>query len=209
MLMLYKNIKERRLALGLSQLELAESTGYTSKTSISKIESGAIDLPQSKIKVFADALKVSPGELLGEQEISLERDAPPGFLPLPETVRVPLVGRIACGEPILAEENIEEYLDVPVGKRVDFCLECHGDSMIDIGLQDGDIAYIRKQPNVENGQIAAVRIGEEATLKRVYWDVDTLTLMPANSAYAPRVFTKEQINNVCIEGKMVGFTHWV
>lgn len=165
------------------------------------------------IKSVAQAMCVDFNDLIarldGNQEISLESPIPPGFMPPPPTVKRPLVGRIACGQPILAEENIEDYLDVPAEKHIDFCLECVGDSMIEAGIQDGDIAYIRKQPTVENGQIAAVRIGDEATLKRVYRTPETLTLMPANGSYAPLVFTREEINTVCIEGKMVGFTHWL
>lgn len=81
--------------------------------------------------------------------------------------------------------------------------------MVDAGIHDGDAVYIRIQPEVENGQIAAVRIGEEATLKRVYYSGSTLTLMPANPAYAPMVYTGQQLEDVHIEGKAVGWTHWV
>ena len=123
-------------------------------------------------------------------------------------VKVPLVGEIACGVPILAEQNIERYVDMPEGCRADFALLCHGDSMINVGIQDGDIVYIRQQPTVENGQIAAVLIDNEATLKHVYLSGNTLVLQPANINYAPMTFSGEALNDVRIEGLVVGFTHW-
>lgn len=133
---------------------------------------------------------------------------PPGFEPLPKMVKRPLIGNIACGDPITAEQNIEDYIDVPEDVRCDFCLRCKGESMIGAGIHDNDVVYIRIQPEVENGEIAAVRVGEEATLKRVYYNGTTLTLMPDNAAFAPMVYTGSQLDDVHIEGKAVGFTHW-
>ena len=123
--------------------------------------------------------------------------------------KIPLIGSIACGEPITAEQNIEKMVDVPENIRCDFSLTCHGDSMVDAGIHDKDVVYIRIQPEVENGEIAAVRIDGEATLKRVYYNPGTLTLMPANPAYAPMIYTGSQLEEVHIEGKAVGWTHWV
>lgn len=80
--------------------------------------------------------------------------------------------------------------------------------MIDAGISDGDVVYIRKQPDVENGQIAAVRIGNEATLKRVYKYPDKLILQPANTAYPPLSYTGAELEDVQIEGKAVGWLHW-
>ena len=128
---------------------------------------------------------------------------------MPKMKKIPLIGSIACGEPITAEQNIEKMVDVPENIRCDFSLTCHGDSMVDAGIHDKDVVYIRIQPEVENGEIAAVRIDGEATLKRVYYNPGTLTLMPANPAYAPMVYTGSQLEEVHIEGKAVGWTHWV
>ena len=133
---------------------------------------------------------------------------PPGFEPLPKMRKVPVIGEIACGEPITAEQNIEGYVDAPMDVHADFVLICKGDSMIDAGIRNGDAVFIRIQETVENGEIAAVRIDDEATLKRVYWDGDTLVLMPANNAYAPKSFRGEEINDVHIEGKAIGYMHW-
>ena len=95
---------------------------------------------------------------------------------------VPRVGEIACGEPILAEQNIETYDCVPKLWRADFTLACHGDSM-EPCIKDGDVVAVRRTPNVENGEIAAVRIDDEATLKHVYRYPDRLVLQPADRAH--------------------------
>lgn len=208
---LYDRIKSRRTELGLTVEELAHKMGYKDKSSISKIENGKADIPQSKIAAFADALETTPAYLMGweEQPQPKKPTIPPGFEPMPKMKKIPLIGSIACGEPITAEQNIEKMVDVPEYIRCDFSLTCHGDSMVDAGIHDKDVVYIRIQPEVENGEIAAVRIDGEATLKRVYYNPGTLTLMPANPAYAPMVYTGSQLEEVHIEGKAVGWTHWV
>lgn len=208
---LYDRIKSRRTELGLTVEELAHKMGYKDKSSISKIENGKADIPQSKIAAFADALQTTPAYLMGweEQPEPKKPTIPPGFEPMPKMKKIPLIGAIACGEPITAEQNIEKMVDVPENIRCDFSLTCHGDSMVDAGIHDKDVVYIRIQPEVENGEIAAVRINGEATLKRVYYNPGTLTLMPANPAYAPMIYTGPQLEEVHIEGKAVGWTHWV
>ena len=208
---LYDRIKSRRIELGLTVEELAHKMGYKDKSSISKIENGKADIPQSKIAAFADALETTTAYLMGweEKPQPAPRPIPKGFEPMPKMKKVPLIGSIACGDPITAEQNIEKMVDVPENIRCDFSLTCHGDSMEGAGIHDRDLVYIRIQPEVENGEIAAVRIGEEATLKRVYYQNGTLTLMPANAAYAPMVYTGPELNDVQIEGKAVGWTHWV
>ena len=208
---LYDRIKSRRTELGLTVEELAHKMGYKDKSSISKIENGKADIPQSKIAAFADALQTTPAYLMGweEQPEPKKPTIPPGFEPMPKMKKIPLIGAIACGEPITAEQNIEKMVDVPENIRCDFSLTCHGDSMVDAGIHDKDVVYIRIQPEVENGEIAAVRMDGEATLKRVYYNPGTLTLMPANPAYAPMIYTGPQLEEVHIEGKAVGWTHWV
>lgn len=203
---IYEKIKQRRIELGLTVEELANKMGYKDKSSISKIENGKADIPTSKVIAFAKALETTTAYLLGVEDNS--SSVPPGYEPLPRTVKRPLVGTIACGEPITAEQNIEDYVDVPETVRCDFCLRCKGDSMIDAHIEDGDIVYIRIQPEVEDGEIAAVRIGDEATLKRVFYDGQSITLMPCNSTYRPKTYSGEELNDIHIEGKAVGFTHW-
>ena len=203
---IYEKIKQRRMELGLTVEELANKMGYKDKSSISKIENGKADIPTSKVCSFARPLKTTTAYPLVVENTS--PSIPPGYEPLPHTVKRPLVGTIACGEPITAEQNIEDYVDVPETVRCDFCLRCKGDSMIDAHIEDGDIVYIRIQPEVEDGEIAAVRIGDEATLKRVFYDGQSITLMPCNSTYRPKTYSGEELNDIHIEGKAVGFTHW-
>lgn len=203
----------------MTQAELS-SRSKISKSSISHYLKGDWEGKQDAVYSIAQVLNVSEAWLMGydvpmdaehatPSQPAQKATIPPGFEPMPEMDMVPLVGRIACGTPILAEQNIDGHVDAPEDIRCDFALRCKGDSMIGAGIHDGDAVYIHIQPEVENGEIAAVRIGEEATLKRVYYDGTTLTLMPANAAYAPMVYTGPELNNVQIEGKAVGWTHWV
>lgn len=200
-------LKEIRLERDMSQEDFATLLG-TTKQVISRYENSQRTPKITVAKEYADILKISLSRLLGENVSDTRTGIPIGFQPCPPTVKRPLVGRIACGEPITAEQNIEDMLDVPIGKGIDFCLTCAGESMIDAGIEDGDIVYIHQQSSVENGEIAAVRIGDEATLKRVYIEKDSVTLMPANPKYAPKTFHKEEMNDVQIEGLAVGFAHW-
>lgn len=195
-----ENIRAARERLNMTQDELAKKLGYKSRSSINKIESGENDIPQSKVIDFAKALDVTVMDLLGPTAADA---VPPGFLPLPETESLPVVGQVACGTPILAEQNITEYVDVPKAAHANFVLKCKGDSMAP-RIQDGDLVYVRKQPMVENGELAAVRIGEEATLKRVYLSPGQMILQAENPAYAPMVYTGPQLEDVAIEGKIVG-----
>ena len=125
---------------------------------------------------------------------------------MPEMGRIPLIGSIACGAPILAEEHIEDYIDIPKHIHADFALTCKGDSMINARIFDGDIVYIRQQDTVDNGQIAAVLIDGEATLKRVRLFDDHISLEPENPQYRPLVYWGEEMNTVRILGKAVAFT---
>lgn len=146
--------------------------------------------------------KLTVKKILNRKQFS---DAP-NILPMPETRRIPLVGTIACGEPILATENIEEYISIPKDLAGDFALRCKGDSMINARIFDGDLVYIRQQDTVENGEIAAVLIDNEATLKRVKLFDDHIVLEPENPMYKPLSYWNEEMNSVRILGKAVAFT---
>ena len=194
-------LADRRKLLGYTQKEIAAAIGVSEGT-VSRWESGEIaNMRRDRIAAYAKILQTTPEFIMtgdtGESTI------PPGFDPLPQLENVPRVGRIACGDPILAEENIETYDSVPSSWHATFTLLCVGDSMAP-RIQDGDLVAIRKQPEVENGQIAAVRIENEATLKRVYLYPDRMVLQPENQAYAPIVLVGEEMNTVSIEGKAVG-----
>ena len=194
-------LRLRRKELGLSQEELAQRMGYRSKSSITKLEKGVNDLPQAKLEELAAALETTPAYLLG---LDAPCTCPPGFEPLPAMVQVPLIGSIACGTPITAEQNIECYIGVPAAWHADFALTCHGDSMSPT-ICNGDIVCIRCQPEVEQGEIAAVRVGEEATLKHFHRQGDAVMLLADNAAVCPPMFyAGEQLSELHIEGKAVG-----
>lgn len=204
-----ENIKKIRLEHGLSQAELGKIAGVSDKA-VSTWELGTKIPRMGAVEKMANYFGVPKSAIVDDvPAATASRPIPPGFEPMPKMKKVPLIGAIACGEPITAEQNIEKMVDVPENIRCDFSLTCHGDSMVDAGIHDKDVVYIRIQPEVENGEIAAVRIDGEATLKRVYYNPGTLTLMPANPAYAPMVYTGPQLEEVHIEGKAVGWTHWV
>lgn len=202
-------IKKLRIEKGLSQEELGARVGVQ-RAAINKYEKGlVVNLKRPVIEKLAYSLGVSPTVIMGfSEEGNKSESALADNLEPIELDRVPLVGRIACGQPILAEEHVEDYVDMPRHINADFALECHGDSMTGAGIQDGDIVYIRKQPTVENGQIAAVVIdGDEATLKRFYQDANKVILSAENPAYAPFIYVDDEINMIRIVGRAVGFTH--
>lgn len=214
-------IKNYRREHGCSMEQFAKMTGL-SKAYISILErnvnpvNGKPVIPSLEtIKAVAQAINMDFNEVIavldGNQPVSLkkeENDVPPGFEPMPKMKKVPLIGAIACGDPITAIENRDGEIDAPEDMNCDFALRCKGNSMIGAGIHDGDAVYIHIQPEVENGEIAAVRIGDEATLKRVYLHTDYIELRPENAAYESIIRRREEMNDVHIEGKAVGYTHW-
>lgn len=203
-------IRQVRQEQDVTQQELADYIGV-SKQAVYKYENNIVtNIPTDKVDAIAKRLKVSPAYLMGweEQPEPKKPTIPPGFEPMPKMKKIPLIGSIACGEPITAIQNREGEIDAPENMQCDFALRCKGDSMIGAGIHDGDAVYIRIQPEVENGQIAAVRIGDEATLKRVYLHKDYIELRPENPDYGSIIRRREEMNDVHIEGRAVGYTHW-
>ena len=198
-------LKNRRTELGLTQLDVANAVGVSEAT-VSRWESGDIaNMKRSRIASLASVLKMSPSIIMGWNE-EHEAHMPSNVIPMPAMRKVPLVGSIACGTPILAEENLDGTVEAPDHVRADFALRCKGDSMINARIFDGDIVYIRQQESVEHGEIAAVLIGDEATLKRVYIYDDCISLEAENPQYKPMVYRGEEMNNIRILGKAVAFT---
>lgn len=200
-----ENIKRLREEYKLSQAELGRIAGVSDKA-VSTWENGLKIPRMGAIQKIADHFGITKSDIIEDTGVGGQSALyviPPGYEPLPDMSRVPRVGRIACGQPILAEENIEDYDSIPSSWRADFTLICVGDSMSP-RILDGDMVAIHKQPCVENGQIAVVRIENEATLKRVYLYPDRMVLQPENQAYAPIVLVGEEMNTVSIEGKAVG-----
>lgn len=200
-----ERMKQRRKEIGLSAEKVAERLGVSPAT-IYRYEKG--DIEKVPVDIFAELAKIlqtTPAYLMGweEQPEPKKPPIPPGFEPMPEIDWVPLVGRIACGTPITAEENVEQMVCVPSRWHSTFTLTCKGDSM-EPRIHDGDLVAIRSQPEVENGEIAAVRIGEEATLKHVYLHENFIELRPENPAFSSIILSREDMNAVVIEGKAVG-----
>lgn len=178
---IYENIKKLREKLGWSQEELAERVGYTDRSSIAKIEAGKVDLQQSKIAAFAAALSVSPAQLMG-----IDNTFPSNITPLPKMREWPVLGATACGTP-LHREMLDETVLAPDDIKADVVFRCIGDSMINARIFDGDAVFIRLQPEVENGQIAVVRIEDEYTLKRVYVWEDYVELRAENPKFSATI----------------------
>ena len=172
----------------LNQTELGKMTGIT-PSSISDYLNERYKPKQDKIDAIAKALQVDPAYLMG-YEVD-ERGSAKNILPLPKTL-IPLIGTIAAGEPVLAVENIEEYIDLAECTNADFCLRVTGDSMIGVGIRHGDVVFIRQQPEVEDGEIAAVLIDDEATLKKVYKFGEVVQLRAENPKYEPIVLNGDR-----------------
>jgi len=191
-----ERLRKRRMELGLTLEEVAEAVGV-SKSTVLKWETGTIeDMRVNKAAALAQVLNVSPLWVIG---ITDSRSGPP------RTKRVPILGSIAAGEPILATEEYGEYVELSEDVPVDFCLRVKGDSMIDARIQDGDLVFVRRQPTVENGQIAVVLIDDEATLKRFYRTPNGVILKPENSKYEPLFFTHQDFKQVQVLGRAVFF----
>ena len=203
--MIGKRLHELRLERGLTLLEVANALG-TSKQTISRYEKEIItNIPKEKIEQLAAVLSITPAELMGwESEALYERY---DNLSRIGGKSLPILGEIACGKPIFAEEEHESYICVGESVSADFCLRAKGDSMIGARIFDSDIVFIQKTDTVENGEIAAVIVGDEATLKRVYYypEKEKLILSPENPRYEPLVFMGSELQEIQILGRAVAF----
>lgn len=194
----------------MTQKELADVLGISEST-VGMYERGHREPAFEMLETIADYFNVDMDFLTGRSDTERVYSFNPSpasgnILSIPRMDSVPLIGTIACGTPILATENIEGNVSKPEHVTADFALRCKGDSMVGARILDGDIVYIRQQSTVENGEIAAVMIGEEATLKRVYRYPDKIVLSPANPEHEPFVYTGEERESICILGKAVAFT---
>lgn len=190
-----KRINLKREELNLTLKQLANLVGVDSST-ISRYEKGKIDkIKMPVIESIANALKTNPAWLV------LKSENPEPNIPIKDDIkRVPLLGTIAAGTPILAEENIEDYFYIDSRMKADFALKVKGDSMLGAGIFPGDIVFIRKQDHLENGEIGAVLIEDSATLKKFYKEGNTVILQAENDNYKPIILTNGYIR---ILGKLV------
>ena len=201
-------IKERREQLGITAETLGKRIGKA-KTTIYRYESGFIEsVPATVLDQIAKVLMTSPAYLMGweDREPAEKEYTFTNILPITKQM-IPLLGRVACGEPIFASEDRESYVEAGTSVKADFCLQCQGDSMSGARILDGDIVFCQRQDMVENGQIAAVIIGEAATLKRVFYypEKGKLVLQAENPKYEPLVYVGDELNEIRIIGKAVAF----
>lgn len=189
-----RRIAQLRRERGYNQEELAEMA-LINRTTLARYETGMVEPGAIALSRIADALNVTTDELLCRTE-----KLPPFISIVRNTV--PVVGEIACGTPITAEQNIEGYADLPDGVNADFALKCKGDSMLPT-FQEGDLVLIRMQPEVNDGQIAAVGIDGEATLKHFYRQPGGVLLVSDNPKFAPLFFPAE--SEPVVYGLAVGF----
>ncbi|MBO5059969.1 MAG: helix-turn-helix domain-containing protein [Clostridia bacterium] len=205
-------LKQLRESEGLSQEQLASKIGV-SKSTIGMYEQGKrMPQPNTVLKDIASYFNVTIDYLMGytpqEDTISEEDRLRLGIRRI--TMKsYPMIGKISCGNPILCDKQYETYVEVTEDIDADFCLTAQGDSMINARIFDGDVVFIREQPMVENGEIAAVIVNdEEITLKRFYYDRDEqrVTLQPENPTYRAMVFTGEELAHIRVLGKAVAFT---
>lgn len=206
-------IKKYRADNGMSMEQFAQRSGL-SKAYVSILErnrnpvNGKPVVPSLEtIKAVAQATGQDFNDIIAmldvNQPVQVSPSIPAGFQPLPKRDRIPRVGQIACGTPILAEENVEAYDEVPSDWHADFTLLCQGDSM-EPKIKDGDVVAIHSQPMVENGEVAAVLIDGEATLKRVFLFDDHIELRAENPTFPTILRIGEDMNTITIEGKAVG-----
>lgn len=188
-------LKTSREQNDLTIKDVAKRIGLSTST-ISRYENGIVEnVSLPTMQMLADLYKVNVLWLLGKSEDKHEKT-----INKQSTISVPLVGTIAAGTPILAEENIERYFNIDSSIKADFCLRIKGDSMINEGIHNNDIVFIHQQPILENGEIGAVIIDGEATLKRFYKTDTGIVLQPANEKYAPIIV--DENSSLIIAGKL-------
>ena len=211
--------------------KLREQSGYTlkeisvklgvSEAMVSRHESSTKNIPYDIIEEYARIYGCTPSYIMGWDNADASagdgcfanlKETPNNIVPI-STVKVPLIGEIACGEPIEADEEIEYYVEPGAPIHCDFALKAKGDSMegVNLKIHDGDIVFVRRQSTVENGEVAVVIIDNDATLKRVYYypNDKKLVLQAENSKYAPFVYVGPELETVHILGKAVAFQSYI
>lgn len=202
-------INKKRTELGLTLEEVGNAVGV-SKSTVKKWEDGFIsNMRRDKISKLAKVLEMNLVSLITGEEMSANEDeidvSKYSNIKPVKKIKLPMLGKIACGEPIFADEEHETYVEVDESYGADFCLTAQGDSMINAGIENGDTVLIREAPIVDNGEIAAVIIDDEATLKRVYYykGENKLVLQAENPRYSPFVYLNEELETIRIIGKAV------
>ena len=190
-------IEQRRKEKGMTLDDIAQEIGVA-KSTVQRYEKGTIEkIKLPVLEAIARVLDVNPAWLCFKSEVmesmKFDRPLPSNIAPLPQMRAWPVLGATACGKP-LHRELLDETVMAPDDIKADVVFRCVGDSMINARIFDGDTVFVRLQPEVENGQIAVIRIGDEYTLKRVYTHGDYVELRPENPVYKAIVLRGEQLN---------------
>lgn len=208
-----KKLLEARKRKGFTLEQLADVynkqfDGALSKGTLSKYEHEKQEPMISTVGNLASILDVSVDYLIDDtdnmQIDNISNFNKYGIHPI-KTKKFPMLGEIACGKPIYCNEDYETFIEASADINADFCLVARGDSMINARIFDGDIVFIKEQPVVESGEVAAVIVNDEATLKRVYIKPDKIILRPENPIYDDIIYEKEEMNTVRILGKAIAF----
>jgi len=198
-------IRRLREQNNMTQSEVAKIVGIATQT-IFKYEKNIVtNIPLDNIEKLSQALHVTPAYLMGWEEISAATNYESYGLKPIQKKKFPMLGEIACGEPIFCNEDYESFVEASANINADFCLTAKGDSMINARIFDGDIVFVKSQSYVDNGEIAVVVIGDEATLKRVYKYPNRIELRPENPTYKVLNYEGEQLERINILGKAVAF----
>ena len=202
-------LREIRLARNVSQKQLADVL-YISQQAIAKWESNRSSPNPEMINKLADYFGVSVDYLLGREEIKKSPEGDTLFSQHPEIFRpkmrkVPLLGKVACGQPIYSPSFDDGFALINDDIPADFALVAKGDSMTGVGIHDGDVVFFREQDMVDNGQIAAVFVDDEVTLKRVvyYREKNKLILYSENPAFEPLVYIGSELDEIIIIGRAI------
>lgn len=200
-------VKDRILTLlqekNISKAELQKLSGLKKSTlyNVFDKKTNTDNLNLETLKSIAKALNVTIDYLIyGKENPFVD------FTSI-KKITVPILGTVACGKPIYAEEHLECYVESIGNIHPDFALWAKGDSMVEARINDGDLVFVKKQEMVENGEIAVILINDEVTLKKVFYEPNKnrIMLMPANKNYQPFIYEGEELNNIHILGKAVAF----
>lgn len=196
-----EKLREARELRGYTQQQIADRMGID-KSTYCGYETGKRQPDVQKIKIISRILGVSGDALLETDFVQGNMPSAPNISAVPGLKEWRVLGGTACGDPLYMDLDGETIL-APNNIDADFVFRCVGDSMIGARILDGDIVFV-KSGNVDNGQIAVVRIGEEYTLKRIYRGEDYLELRAENPAYPPKIIRGDQ-ENAEIVGRAVYF----
>lgn len=203
-----RNLKKYMDQYDLNNVELSKIVGVSEST-VGKWLLQKATPRMGAIEQMARYFGIQKSDLL-EERTALDIFAFDNIIPV-QTKRIPILGTIACGEPVFADEDWQGYVEAGEDLNADFALRAQGDSMINARIFDGDLVFIRKQTSVANGEIAAIIIEDEATLKRVFFHEDSglLELRPENPAHRILAYPADKLDEIHILGKAVAFQSFV